>query len=253
MSRQCRFTIVFSLLVSMMPSALSAATSEVVNQTAETVNQTAEAPHQTAEALTLLAQGFVEELVTQKFPEASRIEITAKSPDKRLDLTGCNDPQLALHGSQKIGRRVLVKVSCANSLAIHLSVDIQVLKSVVAAERSLPRGTLLSSRDVIPVETDILNSGRHYLFNIEDATGQNLKRSVREGALLTAGMLAQPELVGRGDAVIITAHRGSLKVRMPGTALSSGAMGEQVSVRNTKTDRVVRGLVAARGEVTVRF
>jgi len=198
-------------------------------------------------------QDFTYQLVEQAYPDASRILIKANSPDKRLDLSQCANADLTLHGRQKIGRRVLVKVSCTSTLVIHLSVDIQVLKPVMAAGRSLKRGTLLSTSDVLPVETDILNNNRHYLYSIEEAVGQNLKRSVREGALLTAGMLAKPELVNRGDAVIIIAHRGSLKVRMPGTALSSGAKGEQVRVKNTKTDRVIRGLVAARGEVAVHF
>jgi len=232
MSRQRRITTVFGLILMLSPFPVFPTP---------------------AEDLVQKVQRFVEDLVTRSYPDASRIVISANSPDKRLNLESCADAELALHGSQKIGRRVLVKVSCSNALAIHLSVDIQVLKPVITAGRSLSRGTELTSRDVIPVETDILNSGRHYIFSTEEAVGQNLKRSVREGALLTAGMLARPELVGRGDAVIITAHRGSLKVRMPGTALSSGAMGEQVSVRNTKTDRVVRGMVAARGEVTVQF
>lgn len=205
------------------------------------------------ENLVQRVQGFVHELVTSEYPDASKILITANSPDKRLDLTQCANADLTLHGSQKIGRRVLVKVNCSGALAIHLSVDIQVLKPVIAVRRSLTRGTLLTERDVLSIETDILNSGRHYLYTTEEVIGQNLKRSVREGALLTAGMLAQPELVTRGDAVIIIAHRGSLKVRMSGTALSSGAMGEQVRVKNGKTNRVVRGLVAARGEVSVRF
>lgn len=206
-----------------------------------------------AEDLVLKVQGFVQGLVRQTYPNASKILISASSPDKRLDLSQCMDPDLNLHGSQKIGRRVLVKVTCTNAIAIHLSVDIKVMKPAIAVDKSLARGTLLSASDVLPVETNILNSGRHYLYSVQDAIGQNLKRSVREGTLLTAGMLAQPELVARGDAVIIIAQRGALKVRMPGTALTSGAMGQQVSVRNTKTERVIRGMVAARGEVSVQF
>jgi flagella basal body P-ring formation protein FlgA len=232
MSRQYRFATVLCLVIFTAPSHAFAST---------------------AEDLALKVKDFVQHLVLQAYPDASRIIVTASSPDKRLDLSQCLDPDLTLHGTQKIGRRMLVKVNCANILAIHLSVDIQVMKPAIAVERSLTRGTILSASDVHPVETNILKSGRHYLFSVENAIGQNLKRSVRQGTLLTAGMLAQPELVARGDAVIITAHRGSLMVRMPGTALTSGALGEQVSVKNTKTDRVVRGLVAARGEVSVRF
>jgi len=205
------------------------------------------------EDLVQRVQVFVYQLVASKYPEASKIIVNANPPDKRLDLSQCANADFALHGTQKIGRRVLVKVSCSNALAIHLSVDIKVLRPVIAVGRSLSRGTLLTAGDVLAVETDILNSGRHYLYTIDEVIGQNLKRSVGEGALLTAGMLTQPELVNRGDAVMIIANRGSLKVRVPGTALSSGAMGEQVSVKNTKTNRVVKGLVAARGEVSVKF
>ncbi|NEP50997.1 MAG: flagellar basal body P-ring formation protein FlgA, partial [Moorea sp. SIO3C2] len=51
--------------------------------------------------------------------------------------------------------------------------------------------------------------------------------------------LEQPLLIKRGDSVVVTARTGTLTVKMPGTALMDGHRGEQISVRNKQSNRVV--------------
>jgi DNA mismatch repair protein MutS len=43
--------------------------------------------------------------------------------------------------------------------------------------------------------------------------------------------------------VVISAHSGTISVRMPGEALSDGILGKQISVRNQRSRRVIKAQV----------
>jgi flagella basal body P-ring formation protein FlgA len=59
------------------------------------------------------------------------------------------------------------------------------------------------------------------------------------------------EAIRKGDQVVITARSGTVSVRMPGEALSDGVIGKQISVRNQRSNRVIRARVVGPGQVEV--
>jgi len=66
-------------------------------------------------------------------------------------------------------------------------------------------------------------------------------------------MLQLAEAVRRGDQVVISARSGGINVRMQGEALSGGTLGQQISVRNLTSQRVIRARVAGPGQVEVEM
>ncbi|MNG41192.1 flagellar basal body P-ring biosynthesis protein FlgA [compost metagenome] len=52
---------------------------------------------------------------------------------------------------------------------------------------------------------------------------------------------------------MISARSGTITVRMPGEALADGTLGEQISVRNQGSQRVVRARVLGPGQVEVEM
>ncbi|MCY1454933.1 flagella basal body P-ring formation protein FlgA [compost metagenome] len=58
-------------------------------------------------------------------------------------------------------------------------------------------------------------------------------------------------MVSKGDQVVISAMSPAINVRMPGEALSNGAPGEQIRVRNLSSGRVVKARVKGPGQVQV--
>ena len=196
-------------------------------------------------------EGFTRDLVLDKHPDAISFDINIKSPDPRIRLDECQQPELSLHGSNRLRSRILVKLDCLHSRSMHLAVDIAVYKPVLVTTTALSRQTVLTSADVMLQDLDVLANNRPLLTQTELAIGKKLKRSVRAGTMLTAGMLIEPTLVNRGDSVVIVAKKGSLMVRMPGIALAAGGMGEQISVRNESSERTVKGWIRAPGEIHV--
>lgn len=59
------------------------------------------------------------------------------------------------------------------------------------------------------------------------------------------------EVVHKGDQVVISAGSSTIQVKMPGEALSAGAIGDQIRVRNLNSKRVVKARVTGPGQVEV--
>jgi flagellar basal body P-ring formation protein FlgA len=63
---------------------------------------------------------------------------------------------------------------------------------------------------------------------------------------------AQPQrLVRRGETVTVVSRSGGIEVRAGGTALTDGARGERIRVRNDSSRRIVEGVVTAAGRIEV--
>lgn len=205
------------------------------------------------EALLAEVEAFLWDEVSRSFPDAEDIKLNLRSPDTRLSLANCQQPVLSLHGNNRIRPRVLVRATCSPSYAIHISANVEVFQQVVVAESALSRKQTLSSDQLGFARVNILSNQRQYLTEIDHAVGNTITRSVRAGTALTQGMLRSPDMVERGDSVVIVASRGDLVVRMPGIAMMTGSKGDQINVRNQSSDRVVKGWIKAPGEVHVPF
>lgn len=196
---------------------------------------------------------FLWEEISRAHPDAEDIKLDIRPPDARLSLEQCLDAELTLHGNNRIRPRVLVRATCSPSYAIHLSADVEVYEQVVVSSTALNRKHTINTNDLKLARVNILSNQRQYLTRLEQAAGNTLTRSVRAGTALTHGMIKPPDLVSRGDSVVIVASRGELVVRMPGIAMMTGGMDDQINVRNKSSDRVVKGWIKGPGEVHVPF
>ena len=78
-----------------------------------------------------------------------------------------------------------------------------------------------------------------------------LTRPVAPDTIVTFAIIAQNEVIRRGDKVVISASNGSVSVKMPGEAMEDGAVGAQIRVRNTRSNREIKARVSAAGQVRV--
>ena len=63
--------------------------------------------------------------------------------------------------------------------------------------------------------------------------------------------MGQNEVSRGGDKVVIGGSNGSVSVKMPGEAMEDGAVGAQIRVRNTRSNREIKARVSAAGQVRV--
>lgn len=183
-----------------------------------------------------------------------RHEIEINRLDPRLRLPLC-DKELTVtleSPAQPIGR-VTMRVRCDGSSpwTVFVPGQVRLYRDVVTAIRPLKREAVLSDMDVSLVERDVglLNQG--YLTSLKQAIGKKLTRPLQPDQVVAPGHVEQAEVIRKGDQVVISAHSGGMSVRMPGEALSDGAIGKQISVRNQRSKRIVKARVIGPGQVEV--
>lgn len=213
-------------------------------------NETATALEQIQDHLGRTLRQFV---AAQAEEFGRRVEFEIGQLDPRLNLAFCDRPLRDNFDPLTRPGRVAIKVECDGSRpwSLFVPVQIQAWQQVVVTSAALARGQQISESDVTLAEAELSSLRSGYLSRIEDAAGLIVRRNLEPGAPLHAGLLEQPQVVKRGDEVIIRADNAIMSVQVPGIALSDGRAGEQVNVRNLSSNRVIRAIVVDVGEVRV--
>ncbi|MGE8499355.1 MAG: flagellar basal body P-ring formation chaperone FlgA [Pseudomonas sp.] len=203
------------------------------------------------------SERFLEELVTdylQRSDIQGRHEIRINRLDPRLRMPLC-DRELTTtleSPAEPIGR-VTLRVRCEGSApwTIFVPGQVRLFRDVVTSIRPIKRDAVVTEMDVAMAERDVglLNQG--YMTALKQAVGKKMTRPLLPNQVLTPNVVQQAEVIRRGDQVVITARGTGFNVRMPGEALSDGALGRQINVRNLRSQRVVKARVTGPGQVEV--
>lgn len=182
----------------------------------------------------------------------SAVEVAQLDP--RLTLASCEHPLTPFtpNGQRRLGNAT-IGVRCEGQRPWTLYVPVRIISSVniLTARRALTRGSLLTEQDLASVKRDAASLPYGYFTDPALVVGQQLKRSVRPGEVLSPAMIAPAPLVQRGQQVWISARSGSVNVSMQGEALADGAAGERIRVRNLSSNRVLEAEVVSGGLVQV--
>lgn len=202
-------------------------------------------------------RSFLEQAVDdylQRSEIQARYEVSINRLDPRLRLPACDkDLTTTLESpSQPVGR-VSVRVRCEGSApwSVFVPAEVRLYREVVIASRPLKRNSVLGAADLALVERDVglLNQG--YLTDLQQAIGKKLTRPLNPDQILAPVHLQLADIVRKGDQVVISAGNATVNVRMPGEALSDGALGQQINVRNLRSQRVIKARVTGPGQVEV--
>nr|WP_158460288.1 flagellar basal body P-ring formation chaperone FlgA [Pseudomonas fluorescens] len=209
------------------------------------------------EQLIGVTQGFLEFTVEDYLASSQtegRYEIQVNTLDPRLRMPLCAQELDATLESpaQPLGR-VTVRVRCNSSApwTVFVPAQVKLFRDVVTMLRPLKRESVIGVEDVALRERDVGTLKQGFLSQLDQAVGMKLLRPTVLDQVLTPQHLEQPEVIQKGDQVVITARSGSLAVRMPGEALVKGGLSEQIRVRNLNSKRVVKARVTGPGQVEV--
>lgn len=126
----------------------------------------------------------------------------------------------------------------------------QELVDVTVLVRSVERGTVLRAED-ISLEQRPRNEVTADLIGAIPAAGKAIKRAMRAGQILREADLSRPEIVHRGESVVIVYRTDGIFLTTRGKAEEGGAMGDVINVVNLQSKRTLQGVVTGPGEVTM--
>lgn len=119
-------------------------------------------------------------------------------------------------------------------------------KVVPVAAHDIARGTVLASTDIAWSDSSTIAPGETFRVR----PGWLARRSFRSGEVLREPGVSRPDLVTTGDHVTVVYSASGVTVQLRGTAVGSGAEGDEVYVL-LENRRRLRGVVAAAGTVRV--
>lgn len=199
--------------------------------------------------------------------EAARQLVAADKADSGVQVeVGRLDPRLRLHrcdqaieafyppGSRRHGNTT-VGVRCNGSTPWSLYVPVRVLdmQTVIVAARNLPAGGLISDSDLSVEMRDVGRLQGDYFNNIDQLVGKQLAHSLSAGQVMAARHIRVPNAIKRGQRVTLLANQNGFEVRMTGTAMDDGGVGERIRVKNITSSRVIEGVVNDDGSISVVF
>lgn len=202
-------------------------------------------------------QGFLEFKVEDYLQSGgidARYEIDVARIDPRLRLVQCDkDLTQALESPAQPVGRVTVRVRCDGSSpwTVFVPATVKLFRQVVVTTQPLKRDHVIEAIDISVVERDVGPLSQGYLTDPERVIGLKLKRATVNDQVLAPVFLEQAEAIRKGDQVVIRARTSAINVVMPGEALSDGVPGQQIRVRNLRSQRIVKARVVEPGAVEV--
>ncbi|MHA6609782.1 flagellar basal body P-ring formation chaperone FlgA [Photobacterium damselae] len=196
------------------------------------------------------AEAFVQTQITP--PKEGELSIEAAQLDSRLRFSHCSEPlETSLPGKQEINSNATVLVRCNHeNWQVYVPVRVQLLLPRVVASVPLGRGMVLSPSNLtVALIESRFQRGAIYL-SPQALFGAKVKRNVKIGEAVQANDIC---MVCRNDKVVISAGQPGLKIITQGTALSDGTLGEQIRVKNNRSNKIISAQVSAVGEVDVSY
>lgn len=184
---------------------------------------------------------------------ARKVDTEIGRIDPRLRLKKCLAPhEVDILGNNGLSGKVNIRIRCPeSSWGIFVPVNIRLYEPVVVSRVTLPRGSLISADQVILKEMDTSELNYSFFRKTEQVVGTETTRSIQANSVIFANMIQAADAIRKGDSVIIKAQIGNLSVRIKGEAIQSGAIGEQIQVRNIQSKRIIKAIVTGPGNVTV--
>jgi len=113
----------------------------------------------------------------------------------------------------------------------------------LVAARNVPRNTELTADDVQWVDGPITGQLFDPLPSAGQVLGARARRAIARGEVITATVVKMPPAVRAGDPVTMVIRAGTMEVRGPGRAVSSGAVGDVIRVMRPAHREPLRGRI----------
>ena len=197
----------------------------------------------------------VEQHLQEEFSqEGDNLTIKVSPLDHRLQLSSCDSPLNTFDPPGGVGLgRTTVGVSCESPKpwTLYVSANVGREMPVVVALRDIARGAPINQEDLGLEVMDTSHLLRGHFTEVEEVSGQTLKRTLRRGQAVTPSMLVAQKTIRRGEQITILSAIGPIEVRSQGKALRDGNSGDLIPVINVSSKKKFEARVVSSGLVSV--
>ncbi|WGV99605.1 flagellar basal body P-ring formation chaperone FlgA [Vibrio sp. YMD68] len=208
------------------------------------------ATNEQIEAIQQSAENYI--LNHVEHPVGGQLQARAANIDSRVFATDCPAPLLASSSSlSNQSSNITVLIECSeDNWRLYVPVRITTLGPQVTLSSPLNRGEIISANDVTISMVDLHRFRRQGFSSLNMVIGAKVKRNLNVGSVIQDKDIC---VVCRNETVVIRAVKEGMAITTKGIALSDGVAGEQIRVKNSKSNRIIEGRVTGINQVTVQF
>ncbi|NOG58914.1 MAG: flagellar basal body P-ring formation protein FlgA [Proteobacteria bacterium] len=184
------------------------------------------------------------------------IQVVVGHLDPRLRLHLCTIPLEAfsqnyetLQGISTVG----VRCNDTKPWTLYVPVSVRNYKMVVTLKHAVIRNTILTDKDVSLKKMNINRLSSGYFEDLAQIKGKILTQNLSKGVVLTKHHIKLPMAVSRGQSVTLIAKNPVIEVRTKGVAMTKGAIGDRIKVKNTKSKRIIEGVIIDKDLISVNL
>ena len=191
-------------------------------------------------------------LSTVEQPAGGNLSVNAANIDPRIKATDCPYPlDTSASSTSSTRSNINVLVECpTDDWKVYVPVRISASVPMIVSTRQLGRGEIISASDVTTSMIELQRFRKDGFTTYDQVIGAKLKRNVRLGDVVERNDVC---VVCRNEKVTIQAVKGGMTITTQGTALQDGSAGDQVRVKNDKSQRIIEGIVTGIAEITITF
>jgi flagella basal body P-ring formation protein FlgA len=144
-----------------------------------------------------------------------------------------------------------VSGSAARRRPLRLTGTLTETFEAVVPVRALAAGDVVHASDLTTARLPRAQYSAAVVTTPEQAAGLAARHALRPGQLIRQADLMKPELVGRGESVLITYRVPGIVLAIRGEAKEGGALGDVINVINVQSKKILQATVTGPGHVSV--
>lgn len=189
---------------------------------------------------------------TLESPLGGSLSATAANIDQRIFATDCPSGLTSSSSSTNPNAsNITVLIECPeDNWRVYVPVRVSKNGPQVTLTTNLSRGQVISAHDVTVSMVDLQRFRRQGFSSVDAVIGAKTKKNLRVGEAIEANDIC---VVCRNESVTIRAVKSGMTITTKGVALTDGIHGEQIRVKNSKSNRIIEGRVTGLSEVTIIF
>ena len=214
---------------------------------------TANATQAEADFLSNVAKQYMLAQFPTSSPEKKYVVKVAKLDPNRNYGGKCSGYLTAELQNDEIKKSNVVKITCSRKekpYVISIPVTVSVLRASIVAASNIQRGNVITPGMIEDTYVNENTTTASVINDKDQLIGSKAKKDIRAGEQFK---ISDITLIAKGDIVTIEASSKNLYIKTQGIALDEGKLNDTIQVRNSKTGKIVTGIVEGPGIVRVVF
>lgn len=243
MKRTIYLLTLLSLLFISVNTKIYATTEEIQSPKIDSSLQSVDEIHQ-------LVTNHVKQKIDQKLFEPT---IQLRKLSSEIKLARCQSAiQIEDKNLDNVVGRMTISAVCLNpKWRVFIPVTVDGKQLVVISTKGILKKAVIQEGDVKQELIHYKKIPSGSMINLSKAVGMRAKKAIPANQILKIRDLQPPFWVFKNQQVNIITRIGEIEVKTTGTALQNGVVDEQVSIKNSSSQKTIKGIVIAPNTVLV--